>query len=113
MNISTPNIRPCFRKVENKPSANSTFAIGGVTCFYDTFVVNQTLVLRINIYGENRHLRQARNRYCKAAWGTTRENIDSVCLALFTDRQALRNLTALKFITFASARITISLRHYS
>jgi hypothetical protein len=29
----------------------------------DTFVVNQTLVLRINICGENRHLRQARKRY--------------------------------------------------
>jgi len=29
----------------------------------DTFVVYQTLVLRINICGENRHLRQARNRY--------------------------------------------------
>jgi hypothetical protein len=28
----------------------------------DTFVDNQTLVLRINICGENRHLRQARNR---------------------------------------------------
>jgi hypothetical protein len=26
----------------------------------DTFVVNQTLVFRINICGENRHLRQAR-----------------------------------------------------
>jgi hypothetical protein len=25
-------------------------------------VVNQTLVLRINIWGKNRHLRQARNR---------------------------------------------------
>ena len=29
----------------------------------DTFVVNQSLVLRINFCGENRHLRQARNRY--------------------------------------------------
>ena len=29
----------------------------------DTFVVNQTLVLRINICGENRQLRQARKRY--------------------------------------------------
>ena len=29
----------------------------------DTFVVNQSLVLRINIYGENRQLRQARNRW--------------------------------------------------
>jgi hypothetical protein len=26
-------------------------------------VVNQSLVLRINICGENRHLRQARNRW--------------------------------------------------
>jgi hypothetical protein len=26
-------------------------------------VVNQSLVLRINICGENRHLRQARKRY--------------------------------------------------
>jgi hypothetical protein len=32
----------------------------------DTFVVNQSLVLRINICGENRHLRQARNRYASA-----------------------------------------------
>ena len=29
----------------------------------DTFMVNQSLVLRINICGKNRHLRQARNRY--------------------------------------------------
>ena len=29
----------------------------------DTFVVSQSLVLRINICGKNRHLRQARNRY--------------------------------------------------
>jgi hypothetical protein len=36
-----------------------------VQCSADTFVVNQTLVLRINICGENRHLRQARNRYWK------------------------------------------------
>jgi len=27
-----------------------------------TFVVNQNLILHINICGENRHLRQARNR---------------------------------------------------
>ena len=34
-----------------------------VQCSADTFVVNQSLVLRINICGENRHLRKARNRY--------------------------------------------------
>jgi len=33
-----------------------------VQCSADTFVVNQSLVLRINICGENRHLRQAPNR---------------------------------------------------
>ena len=37
-----------------------------VQCSADTFVVNQTLVLRINICGVNRHLRQARNRYQQA-----------------------------------------------
>jgi hypothetical protein len=34
-----------------------------VQFFADTFEVNQILVLRINICGENRHLRQARNRW--------------------------------------------------
>ena len=29
----------------------------------DTFLVNQSLVLRIMFCGENRHLRQARKRY--------------------------------------------------
>jgi len=33
-----------------------------VQCSADTFVVNQSLVLRINICGENRHLRQAPKR---------------------------------------------------
>lgn len=45
------------------PAGNTGLA--KVTAQYsaDTFAVNQTLVLRINICGENRHLRQARNRY--------------------------------------------------
>jgi hypothetical protein len=33
-----------------------------VQCSADTFVGNQSLVLRINISGENRHLSQAENR---------------------------------------------------
>ncbi len=44
---------------------NTGLAKVAVQCSADTFVVNQTLVLRINICGENRHLRQARNRYRK------------------------------------------------
>ncbi len=42
---------------------NSGLAKVAVQCYADTLMVNQTLVLRINIFGENRHLRQARNCY--------------------------------------------------
>jgi len=52
------------RKVtkERTTSANRRLAKVAVQCSADTFVVNQSLVLRINICGENRHLRQAPNR---------------------------------------------------
>jgi len=43
--------------------ANRRLAKVAVQCSADTFVVNQSLVLRINICGENRHLRQAPKRY--------------------------------------------------
>jgi hypothetical protein len=46
---------------------NTGLAKVAVQCSADTFVVNQSLVLRINICGENRHLRQARNR-CEPFW---------------------------------------------
>jgi hypothetical protein len=49
--------------IVKKPTANTGLAKVAVQCSADTFVVNQSLVLRINICGENRHLRQARNRY--------------------------------------------------
>ncbi len=42
--------------------ANTGLAKVAGSCFADTFVVNQSLVLRINICGISRHLRQARNR---------------------------------------------------
>jgi hypothetical protein len=42
---------------------NTGLAKVAVQCSADTFVVNQNLVLRINICGQNRHLRQARNRW--------------------------------------------------
>jgi hypothetical protein len=45
------------------PAGNTGLAKVAVQCSADTFVVNQNLVLRINICGENRHLRQARKRY--------------------------------------------------
>jgi hypothetical protein len=45
---------------------NSGLAKVAVQCSADTFVVNQSLVLRINICGKNRHLRQAANRWAQA-----------------------------------------------
>ena len=44
-------------------TANTGLAKVAVQCSADTFVVNQSLVLRIINCGENRHLRQARKRY--------------------------------------------------
>jgi len=49
--------------VDRRPACNTGLAKVAVQCSANTFVVNQSLVLRINICGENRHLRQARNRY--------------------------------------------------
>jgi hypothetical protein len=48
---------------EEHRTDNTGLAKVTVQCSADSFVVNQSLVLRINICGENRHLRQARNRY--------------------------------------------------
>jgi hypothetical protein len=53
------------RNIETQKTAagNKGLAKVAVQCSADTFVVNQSLVLRINICSENRHLRQARNRW--------------------------------------------------
>jgi hypothetical protein len=48
---------------EGKAADNTGLAKVAVQCSADTFVFNKSLVLRINICGENRHLRQARNRW--------------------------------------------------
>jgi hypothetical protein len=40
-------------------AANGGLAKVAVQCSADTFLVNQSLVLRINICGEDRHPRQA------------------------------------------------------
>ena len=48
---------------EGSPATNRRLAKVAVQCSADTFVVNQSLVLRIKICGKNRHLRQAPNRY--------------------------------------------------
>jgi hypothetical protein len=45
-----------------KSAANSTFAIGGVSCSADSLVVSESLVLRINISGKNPAHRKSAKR---------------------------------------------------
>jgi len=52
--------------------AHSTYKKLAVQCSADTFVVNQTLVLRMNIWGENRQLLVAANRYAKPVSDSTK-----------------------------------------
>jgi hypothetical protein len=49
-------------RTEVMPATNKRLAKVAVQFSADTFMVKKKLVLRINICGENRHLRQARNR---------------------------------------------------
>jgi len=49
-------------RTERRAAGNSTYKKLAVQCSADAFVVNQTLVLRINICGKNRQLLVAANR---------------------------------------------------
>jgi hypothetical protein len=44
-------------------AANSTFAIGGVSCSADSFVVIESAVLRMNICGKNPAHRKSAKRW--------------------------------------------------
>jgi len=48
---------------DRSSAANSTFAIGGVSCSADSFVVAESFVLRINICAEKPAHRKSANRY--------------------------------------------------
>jgi hypothetical protein len=47
---------------ERKAAANSTFAIGGVSCSANSLVVAESFVLRINICAEKPAHRKSANR---------------------------------------------------
>ena len=49
-------------RIERRPTANSTFAIGGVSCSADSLVVAESFVLRINICGKNPAHRKSAKR---------------------------------------------------
>lgn len=55
--------QPVTLRTERRAADNSTFAIGGVSCFADSFVVNQTLVFQIKFCGKSPALRVAAKRY--------------------------------------------------
>ena len=50
-------------RTDNRAAGNSTYKKLAVQCSADTFVVNQSLVLRINICSQNRQLLVAAKRY--------------------------------------------------
>ena len=49
-------------EIERKPTTNSTYAIGGVSFYADSFVVAESFVLRMNICAENPRLRKSAKR---------------------------------------------------
>ncbi|SFX65183.1 hypothetical protein SAMN04487930_10753 [Cytophaga hutchinsonii ATCC 33406] len=53
-----------FNKIEDeiKAAYNSTVAIGGVSCFLDSFVVTKSSVLQMNFYAKNPAHRKSANR---------------------------------------------------
>ncbi len=51
-----------FPAPEKTRTHNSTFAIGGVSCSEDSFVVAESLVLRINICGKKPAHRKSAKR---------------------------------------------------
>jgi len=52
-----------MENLKNKnAAANSTFAIGGVSCFVDSSVVTESAVLRMNICGEKPAHRKSAKR---------------------------------------------------
>ena len=63
------------RKTRNT-AYNSTFAIGGVSCPAESFVVAESSVLRINICAEKPAHRKSAKRYGQAMTSTTDRNIN-------------------------------------
>jgi len=47
---------------DRNTAGNSTFESGGVSCSADSFLVKESVVLRMKVCAENPPLRKARNR---------------------------------------------------
>jgi len=51
-----------IQRQTDKPTGNSTFAIGGVSCSAESFVVKESFVLRMNIGAEKPAHRKSAKR---------------------------------------------------
>lgn len=58
--------RQTLHRVNSRAAGNRRLAKVAVQFSANSFVVNQSIVLRINISGKNRHLRQAAKRYAQS-----------------------------------------------
>ena len=69
--------------VDRKESrtANSTFAIGGVSFSADSFVVAESFVLRINICGKNPAHRKSAKRYLPLS-KRTKKSVNEVPISM-------------------------------
>jgi len=54
-------------RIERRPTANSTYPKGGISCSADTFVGIESSVLRMKFSGKSPALRVAANRCIQAA----------------------------------------------
>ena len=59
---------------DRNPTANITFAIGGVSCFADSFTVTESSMLRINICAENLAHRKSTKTLCVMLGGIGTSN---------------------------------------
>ncbi len=60
---SACGLRTELLRTDRRATDNKVLPKAGVTCFYDTLVLNRTLVFQINSSAETPRLRQYPNRY--------------------------------------------------
>ena len=77
MEMQVDKFRRSVHMIEGRKTPyNSTFAIGGVSCSADSFVVTESAVLRMNICAEKPAHRKSAKRYaqCKKTTDNSKLN---------------------------------------